>query len=470
MSRLVRTVLLPAGLALLVTAAVLQPAAAAGARWSAHHEIPWLIVRGQPLTLSYGIDGTHKDPIRGVLYVRNSRLRDFTQIPLAAKNGSMVARLPGSLATGPKLSYYAVLRDPGGRSVTVPASGARSPQQVWVVDRPLRVSLGTHRFGHLSAPSAIVARTGPKNVGFVGCTEDAAKRTLCADGSERPQGGGCGCGEPSYGPSSFDIARDGSIWLLDEVNHRLLAWQSGRPGTFDRSVPLPQNLSVSDFTLGPGGTIYFYATDHVGPGHSNLYAFTSTGRLRWKVPAHGSPPLRIGPDGAVYTPFGFPLADQVRSAWTPLTTPVGRPLSVAEQRRRTSPFQLLAGGLRLVTTQPSGHEVRFGLINPAGELVRAWRVTSRTELYPTTATAALVGGDLVVGADMSRPNQWEHVVLRLAPSGGTRFQLAFDAHALWGSLDLPATPLRIGPDGRLYQLRTRPATGASIARYSLGPA
>ncbi|TML97156.1 MAG: hypothetical protein E6G03_03270 [Actinobacteria bacterium] len=470
MSRLFRTVLLPAGLALLLTGAMLQPAAAAGARWSTHHEIPWLIVRGQPLTLSYAIDGTHKDPIRGVLYVRNSGQRDFKQLPLVARNGSMIARVPGSLATGARLSYYAVLRDPTGRSVTVPATGDRSPEQVWVVDRPLRVSLGTHRFGHLRAPAAIVARAGPKNAGFVGCMEDAAKRTLCADGSQPPQGGGCGCGEPSYGPSSFEVARDGSMWLLDEVNHRLLVWRSGRPGTLDRSVPLPQNLSVTDFALGPAGTIYLYATDHVGPGHSNLYALTSTGRLRWKRPAHGNPPLRIGPDGALYTPSGFPPSDQVRSAWTPLTTPAGRPLSIAEQRRRTSPFQPLAGGLRLVTTQPSSHEVRFGLVNPAGELVRGWRVTSRTELYPMTATAALVGGDLVVAADMSRPNQWEHVVLRLAPTGGTRLQVALDAHALWGTLDLPATPLRIGPDGRLYQLRTNPATGVSIARYSLGPA
>jgi hypothetical protein len=470
MSRLFRIVLLPAGLALLLAGAVLQPAAAAGERWSAHHEIPWLVVRGQPLTLSYGIDGTHKDPIRGVLYVRNSRQRDFTQIPLAAKNGSVVARVPGSLATGPKLSYYALLRDPSGRSVTVPATGARGPEQVWVVDRALRVSLGTHRFGHLRAPSAIVARAGPKDVGFVGCMEDAAKRTLCADGSQPPQGGGCGCGEPSYGPSSFDIARDGSIWLLDEVNHRLLVWRPGRPATLDRSVPLPQNLSVTDFALGTTGGIYLYATDHVGPGHSNLYALTSTGQLRWKAPAHGNPPLRIGPDSALYTPFGFPLSEQVRSAWTPLTNPAGRPLSASEQRRRTSPFQPLAGGLRLVSTQPSSHEVRFGLVNRAGELVRAWRVTSRTDLYAMTATAALVGGDLVVGADMSRPNHWEHVVLRLAPTGGARLQVALDAHALWGSLDLPATPLRIGPDGRLYQLRTNPATGVTIARYSLGPA
>jgi hypothetical protein len=236
----------------------------------------------------------------------------------------------------------------------------------------------------------------------------------------------------------------------------------------ERSVPLPRKLNVTDFALGPAGMIYLYATDHIGPGHSNLYALTRTGRPMWKAPAHGNAPLRMGPDGALYTPFGFPLPDQVRAAWTPLTTPAGRPLPLAVQRRRTSPFQPLPGGLRLVTTQPSSHETRFGLVDRTDRLVRAWSVTSRTELYPLTATAEVVGGDLVVVADVSRPNKWEHLVLRLAPTGGTAHQLALDAHALWGSLDVPATPLRIGPDGRVYQLRTNPTTGASIARYSLG--
>jgi hypothetical protein len=55
------------------------------------------------------------------------------------------------------------------------------------------VSLGTHRFGHPSAPNAIVARAGPEDVGW-----------------EMPKQG------PFMGPWSFDVAGDGSIWLLDE--------------------------------------------------------------------------------------------------------------------------------------------------------------------------------------------------------------------------------------------------------------
>jgi hypothetical protein len=468
-SRLFSTLVVLAGLIVLVAGAVLQPAAAAGPGWIAHHETPWLAVRGQPLALPYEIDGRgrpYAGPISGAVYVRNSEQRSYTRVPLAARNGALVARISPQETFGRTLSYYAVLRDRAGRSMTVPAMGARRPERLWTVDRLLPVPLGTHRFGQLHAPEAIVARTGPKEVGFVGCMLDAAQRALCADGSNPPATGGCGCGEPAYGPSSFDVASDGSIWLLDEVNSRLLVWQRGKPARPARVIQLPRNLAVTDFALGSPGTIYLYATDHIGPGHSYVYALTATGRLRWKMPARGSPPLRLGPDGVLYTPFGSP----VRSAWTPLTTRDGQRLPLTEQRRRATPFQPLPGGLRLVTMQPSSREVRFGLIDRTNALVRAWRVTSRTELYPLAATAALVRGDLVVAVEVSRPEKWEHLVLRLAPGGGTRQQVALDAHALWGSLDSPSTPLRIGPDGRLYQLRTNPTTGASIARYSLGPA
>ena len=74
----------------------------------------------------------------------------------------------------------------------------------------LSVPLGTHRFGQLRAPDEIVAHADPHQVGFY-----------------QPPKGMDGV---AYGPWSFDVAQDGSIWLLDEVNHRLLVWRPGRPG------------------------------------------------------------------------------------------------------------------------------------------------------------------------------------------------------------------------------------------------
>ena len=63
------------------------------------------------------------------------------------------------------------------------------------------MALGSHRFGHLHPPDAIVARADPEVVGF----------------SSPPKG----ADGVSYGPWSFDVAPDGSVWLLDEVNHQL---------------------------------------------------------------------------------------------------------------------------------------------------------------------------------------------------------------------------------------------------------
>src|SRR5256885_12828996 len=72
------------------------------------------------------------------------------------------------------------------------------------------VPLGTHQFGHLRAPGEIVARAGPSEVGF-------------------KNGHGCGCTDGPAGPVSFDVSRNGSIWVFDILNHRLLVWQPGKP-------------------------------------------------------------------------------------------------------------------------------------------------------------------------------------------------------------------------------------------------
>jgi hypothetical protein len=85
------------------------------------------------------------------------------------------------------------------------------------------------------------------------------------------------------------------------------------------------------------------------------------------------------------------------------------------------------------------------------------------------ATPTLLGGDPVIVTEIAQQTKarflWEFQVLRLATNGGTRVRFALDPHAAWG--DLPITGLRVGPDGQLYQLRSNPAWGVRIARYSL---
>jgi hypothetical protein len=319
---------------------------------------------------------------------------------------------------------------------------------------PSKVPLGTHRFGHLRTPDAIAAHADAAEVGF----------------DQLPEGGEGAVN----GPWSFDIARDGSIWLLDQVNHRLLMWQPGRPDHPARTVPLPMDPleRIADFAVASDHTIYATYVPPPGPGPKTLRlcALAPSGRVRWTAATINeifNAPLRIGPDGALWAFDGLPA-----QVWTPLTTPAGRPLPLAEQRRRTSPQQLLPGGQRLTATHPAeGGEWQFTLADQAGQPRRGWRVTSQTDLGALGATPALVGGDPVVVVEVTQQTTanflYEFQVLRLSRAGGTSVRFAIDPaiRAQWG--DPPFTGVRVGPDGQLYQLRTSPTSGVDIARYSL---
>jgi hypothetical protein len=366
--------------------------------------------------------------------------QDFTRLtgsPEGMSTMRLVRSLPITLIIGLALLIAVV----GARAWSVAASAAD----------PLPVTLGTHSFGNLRGPEAIVAKAGRDEVGW-----------------HLPQEGA------NYGPWAFDVAGDGSVWLLDEVKDRLLVWSPGQPGRPARSVTLPFR-AADDFALGRNGTIYASSWPAGSGRQETLYALTLAGQVRWTAPLLGEVfggSLLLGDDGVLYhDEWASTSGTQLQEGWAPVTTPAGAPLPVAEQRRRSSPNQPLPGGLRLATRWLPKHEVRFTLVDRAGKAVRAWQVTSRTDVGGVLGfTPSLVGGDPVVAVAVSRNTTtkflYEYLVLRLAPTGGTRARVALDARATWGDTE---TPLRVGPDGKLYQLRSNPAVGVSIARYPLAP-
>ena len=97
-------------------------------------------------------------------------------------------------------------------------------------------------------------------------------------------------------------------------------------------------------------------------------------------------------------------------------------------------------------------------------------MTSRTAINFTFATPELVGGDPVVPFDVTagaQPNfKWEYLVLRLGPHGA-RTSLSLRRTVFGDNL---LSDLRVGPDGKLYQLSSSPTTGVVISRYGLGAA
>lgn len=455
-------------LAGLVVLGSVMVSVAAGARsavpLSAHQEplLGHLLAVGDRVEIGYQLETPGVTSPAGWLYVRNNLQRRFERLPMKVKRGAFHAVVPGRLIRGQRLFYYAVIEDAQrGRAVTVPAAGRRAPEVAWILARPIVVRLGTHRFGHPPAPEAVVARAGAGDVGWQ--TEGDV-----------------------FGPETFLVGRDRSIWLDDGLNNRLLVWRAGHPDAVERSVPLPSGSPDSDIALGPSGSVY--ATVGVGRGvtyHRELVRLSAGGEVRWQArlaDPFGSlatnVALRLGPDGTLYCVLGRPGSVGAERGWMPVATPGGRPLSAAEQRRRNLwPFQPVAGGLRLVSdvytpphVETAPHEARFALIDRRGRVVRAWRVFSRTDINFNAATPELVGRDPVVVLDATagagRNFKWEYVVLRLG-ARGTRARLSLP-RAVYG--DNLLADLRVGPDGNLYQLGSSPTTGVMISRYSLGPA
>ncbi len=159
---------------------------------------PLLVAPGERVEVEY--DTRTLPAARGFLYVRNDLQHVFTRVTLLSRKSRTFPTdkrrllrgvVPVRTVRGHWLYYYAVIHDrKSGRSVRVPAG----LESVRVLTGAQIVKLGTHRFGQLRAPEAIVASAGPTDVSI-------------------------GTDEMGYplGPWSFLIAADRSVWLARHV-------------------------------------------------------------------------------------------------------------------------------------------------------------------------------------------------------------------------------------------------------------
>jgi len=420
-----------------------------------------LVARGDAVHVVYAVDARGVAPA-GSLYVRNDVMSQFERLALKATRTQLQVGLPARLLRGHRLFYYAVIRDAkSGRSVTVPAAGARSPSSAWILADARQVNLGVHRFGHVRAPDGVVARVEPSDVAW------------------QTEG-------DTFGPQTFLVGADGTTYLDDSLNDRLLVFRNGAPDAAVRTIPLPSRSADSDVALGPNGTIYVKGGIGRGLDFKNvLYQLASDGSVRWRSVLAGdvrnsgsfvigaNSPLRTGADGTLYCLAGMPGRPGGELGWMPIATPGGRPLTVAQQVRRTIwPGQPVAHGLRLVTevyaarANAAPREVRVALIDRAGRVVKSWRIVSRTDINFGYATPEVVGGDPVLVLDVTAGTgtafKWEYLVLRLGPSGlRTQFSLR---HVAFG--DNILADVRIAADGSVYQLGSSPTSGVTIRRYA----
>jgi hypothetical protein len=400
------------------------------------HLPPLLRMPGEPTTLRFNVfcPAPREEPCHagGDVFVREGGAGLFRKIPLRrtddVADGRYVADVPADLAASPEgFSYYAVLRNEAtGASVTVPSAGAAAPQLSLPLERAVVVDLGAHRFGSTRHADARVA--------------------------EAPWGSGPGAAGllrgPTFGPigpSAFDVAANGDVAVLDEVNRRVERWRGGR---HEADTPVDVTGGIADMTLEADGTIDVLEPTGEG-GTPELRSFDRTGALKSKRPIADRTwsQLREGPQGPE-------VQQEPSEQWMPAAA------SRAAQASRGHPGRSLPNGRELVVFRAGTSEARVAEF-AGGRVKRAWRIVSATPLGEIQLVEPL-GNRLVVVMRPYTETQDEFLVLVLGDGGMER---SFSVESADWAETAPLTRFRLAGSA-LYQLGSTP-TEMHVDRFDL---
>ena len=253
------------------------------------------------------------------------------------------------------------------------------------------------------------------------------------------------------GPSSFDVAPDGSVTLLDEINHRVQRWRDGTVGT-TLSVDVPE--AADDMALGPDRSIYVLDGRSSGGSTPLLRTFAPDGTLRdaRHIAERTWAQLGVGPRG--------PVVQQAPSEqWMPAKDGTA-PLDRVEQARGGKPGRPLADGSQLIVLRAGIGEVRLArVVN--GAVRQSWWIVSATALGEVQL-AQRSGNRIVLVVKAYTERQDEFQVLVLDGRGAVKqFSVASSE---WADA-APLAHFRL-VGSSLYQLGSAPE-GAFVDRYDL---
>jgi hypothetical protein len=364
----------------------------------------------------------------GSVYARASGAREFDAIPLSRDGGGLLsAEVPSRYTSGSGFDYYVEIDDGWGASGRLPKDGQEAPQQVWTVSEWENVELEP-----LGAEA--VRRPGSVTASFSWGQGDGAL------------GLNSGREQARIGPSAFDVAPDGSLVVLDQVNKRLVV----RRGGHDRVVPIAFAGGEGDLAVAGDGTIYVLD----GDSQPVVRAFTASGYPIASTPLAEpvADMVRAGPDGPLVHAYPSEM-------WLP--TGRGRlPLAPQQQLTAARSARATEGGAGVVVSATSA-EARVALIRD-DRVVRAWILRGPTS-FGEVQLAEPYGNGLLVVVRVWTAKRAEFRVLRLAADGLAE-SFAVDRAEWAESASLSQFRLR---GSTLYQLRSAP-TGVEIAAFQIG--
>ena len=293
-------------------------------------------------------DGEGCEVASAIAHVLSSGSEGWTDIEGEAEGNGYRFVVPGGLIAGDGISYWLGFGIEGSAAVRFPDGGAATPFRV-VTTAGLRE----------------VAWTGAFDLASVRTSDGVVARLGYGDGADQVgRIGGVGEEQP-LGPSSFDVASDGSIHVADWVHGRVLVLTPR--GDYRRAIPLPlrrpvdvavgarDELAVT--TLGLGATTFELGADgqvigryKVEAGVAERIVLTPGGPYVWVGPAQWTP-VRSRPGVAL------PAAAQSRGLASAVP---GREGSVALSQ------DLNEGRVAFVWARPDGSRAGAVLRLPAG--------------------------------------------------------------------------------------------------------
>ena len=226
------------------------------------HAAPAFLVPGAPLELSAGTVCAHPSDdactVTGATAsVRLSGSDSWTRVPGGDVDGTYHFRVPARISAD-GLDYRLTFRTADGGATEYPPGGV-----------PL----------HVDSTAALSTTTAPGGFSWNDVAVPDRRELFLPYGNARGDVGldGGGANEDLLGPSSFAVAADGSISVVDWVNDRVEVF---RNGALQRTFPTPEHTTF-DAAVGTSGNTYLETLGTDG----TAFEIAAAGRLIGRYPA-----------------------------------------------------------------------------------------------------------------------------------------------------------------------------------------